>query len=79
MINPPLGVGAFQFVVLASQRAAQLTRGCLPRIAGTHKATVTAQVEIAQGKVLQMTTSPTAVENAAIEESPDRSEDPGHE
>jgi DNA-directed RNA polymerase subunit K/omega len=49
----PLGVGAFQFVVLASLRAVQLTRGCVPRVEGVHKLTVMAQLEIAQGKVLQ--------------------------
>ena len=54
MIHRPAGVGAFQFVVLASLRAAQLTRGCTPRVDGAHKATVTAQVEVAEGKVMQM-------------------------
>lgn len=50
----PAGIGAFQFVVLASLRAAQLTRGCLPRVEGDHKRTVTAQLEVSQGKVLQV-------------------------
>jgi DNA-directed RNA polymerase subunit K/omega len=61
VINPPVGVGAFQFVVLAALRTAQLTRGCLPRIDGTHKATVTAQFEIAQGKITQMERVPAVV------------------
>ena len=54
MIQPPPGVGAFQFVILASLRAAQLMRGCVPRVEGLHKAIVTAQVEVAEGKVIQV-------------------------
>ena len=61
MIQRPPGVGAFQFVVLASLRAAQLTRGCTPRVDGAHKATVTAQVEVAEGKVMQMAAAPPAI------------------
>jgi hypothetical protein len=52
MYNPP-GVGAFQFVVLASLRAVQLMQGCRPRIDGVHKNTVIAQLEVSQGKVVQ--------------------------
>jgi DNA-directed RNA polymerase subunit K/omega len=52
MHRPP-GIGAFQFVVLASLRAVQLTRGCLPRIDGVHKNTVIAQLEVSQGKVVE--------------------------
>src|SRR5256886_3742552 len=33
-MNRPAGVGAFQFVVLASLRAVQLTRGCVPKVEG---------------------------------------------
>ena len=51
MIRPPEGVGAYQFVVLATLRAAQLMRGCIPRVPGTHKATMTALIEVAAGKV----------------------------
>ena len=53
MIQRPPGVGAFQFVVLAMLRSAQLMRGCRPRVDGIHKATVTAQMEISEGKVTQ--------------------------
>jgi hypothetical protein len=45
------GMGAFEFVVLASLRTAQLTRGCAPKIPTTHKHTVTAQCEVAAGLV----------------------------
>ena len=61
MIQRPEGVGAFQFVVLATLRAAQLIRGCTPRVDGMHKATVTAQLEVAEGKVMQVFTRPDAV------------------
>jgi hypothetical protein len=53
MVHPP-GVGAFQFVILASLRTAQLTRGCRPRVDGVHKKTVMAQLEVSQGKVVPM-------------------------
>jgi len=49
----PAGVGAFQFVVLASLRTVQLTRGCRPRLDGDHKHTVMAQLEVSHGKVIQ--------------------------
>ena len=61
MVQRPPAVGAFQFVVLATLRAAQLTRGCRPRVAGTHKAAVTAQIEIAEGKVRQFLDTPVVV------------------
>ena len=50
MIQRPPGVGAFQFVILATLRAAQLMRGCTPRVDGTHKATIIAQWEVAEGE-----------------------------
>ena len=54
MIRRPPGVGTFQFVVLATLRAAQLMRGCRPRVDGVHKATVIAQLEVSEGKVMQV-------------------------
>jgi hypothetical protein len=47
----PTHIGAFEFVVLASLRTAQLTRGCAPRMPTIHKHTVTAQCEVAAGLV----------------------------
>jgi hypothetical protein len=52
-MHRPASIGAFQFVILASLRATQLMRGCLPRIEGVHKNTVIAQLEVSQGMVLQ--------------------------
>ena len=54
MIQRPPGIGAFQFAVLSTLRAAQLLRGCRPRVDGGHKAVVTAQYEVAEGKVIQL-------------------------
>lgn len=51
MIRRPPGVGAFEFVVMSSQRAAQLMRGCRPKIETIHKNTITAQLEVAQGSI----------------------------
>ena len=61
MIQRPPGMGAFQFVILSTLRAAQLIRGCQPLIAGTHKAIITAQFEVATGRVRQLTVPPPAV------------------
>jgi DNA-directed RNA polymerase subunit K/omega len=47
----PAHIGAFEFVVLASLRTAQLTRGCTPKMPTDHKHAVTAQREIAAGLV----------------------------
>jgi DNA-directed RNA polymerase subunit K/omega len=44
----------FQFVVLSALRAAQLMRGCEPRVDGAHKAIVTAQLEVSEGRVAQL-------------------------
>jgi DNA-directed RNA polymerase subunit K/omega len=56
VIRRPPGMGAFQFVVLSKLRAAQLMRGCRPRVDGMHKATVIAQLEVSEGKVNQAPT-----------------------
>ena len=53
MISRPAGTSAFEFVVMSSLRAAQLMKGCLPRVEARHKATQTAQLEVATGKVLK--------------------------
>ena len=50
MVAPPR-FGRFEFVRLASLRAAQLMRGCSARVPEGHKRTTTAQREIASGEV----------------------------
>ena len=51
MVHRPGASNAFEFVVVASLRAAQLMRGCTPRVDGTGKAVTIAQREVAEGKV----------------------------
>jgi len=51
MIHPPDGINAFEFVVVASLRAVQLTAGCTPRVPAGIRPVVTAQHEVAEGKV----------------------------
>jgi DNA-directed RNA polymerase subunit K/omega len=51
MIQRPIEMNPFEFVKLSSLRAAQLMRGCIPRVESTHKVIMTAQLEVATGKV----------------------------
>jgi DNA-directed RNA polymerase subunit K/omega len=53
MVKRPAHMNPFEFAVVSSLRAAQLMRGCTPRIGGTQKVIVTAQLEVAAGKVGQ--------------------------
>lgn len=66
MIQRPPGVGAFEFVILSTLRAAQLMRGCVPRVDGIHKATVIAQSEVAEGKVRRLVVDPAATTDVLI-------------
>jgi DNA-directed RNA polymerase subunit K/omega len=52
MVKRPDGMNAFEFVVLSGLRAAQLHRGCTPRVERSPKVAVTAQHEVAARKVL---------------------------
>ena len=52
MVKRPDGMNAFEFVVLSALRAAQLQRGCTPRVEQSPKMAVTAQHEVAERKVL---------------------------
>lgn len=54
MIQRPTSFGTFEFAVMAALRAAQLMRGCLPKVEGPHTVAVMAQLEVAQGKVLSL-------------------------
>jgi DNA-directed RNA polymerase subunit K/omega len=45
---------AFEFVVVSALRAAQLMRGCTPRVAPGYKHITTAQMEVAAGKVVKV-------------------------
>jgi DNA-directed RNA polymerase subunit K/omega len=66
MVKRPDGMNAFEFVVLAALRAAQLHRGCTPRVEQSEKVAVTAQHEVAERKVLRLAV--TAEPVAALDE-----------
>jgi DNA-directed RNA polymerase subunit K/omega len=54
VVQRPIQFNAFEFAVLAALRAGQLSRGCTPRvITGSEKITVTAQLEVAAGKIVR--------------------------
>jgi DNA-directed RNA polymerase subunit K/omega len=51
----PRTTGKFEFVVLATLRATQLMRGCVPKIATNgHKPTVVALLEVAGGEIARV-------------------------
>lgn len=52
MVKRPDGMNAFEFSVLSGLRAAQLARGCTPRVDRAAKIAVTAQQEVAARKVV---------------------------
>lgn len=54
MVKRPVAMNAYEFVVISSLRAAQLMRGCVPRVDGGHKTIMTAQLEVAAGKVAKL-------------------------
>ena len=53
MVRRPDGISAFEFSVLSGLRAAQLSRGCTPRVPRSEKLAVTAQHEVAERKVVR--------------------------
>jgi DNA-directed RNA polymerase subunit K/omega len=57
MVRRPDDMNAFEFVVVAGLRAAQLHRGCTARVDPSPKVAVTAQHEVANRKVLPFRTA----------------------
>ena len=57
MVKRPPDMNPFEFVVLSGLRAAQLHRGCTPRVEPSLKITVTAQREVAERKVERVRTA----------------------
>ena len=47
----------FEFAVVSSLRAVQLMRGCVPRVVTAQKMIMTAQLEVATGKVVRLPTA----------------------
>jgi DNA-directed RNA polymerase subunit K/omega len=54
MVQRPSEFSAFEFVVMSGLRAAQLMRGCTPKVESTHKVIMTAQIEVAERKVVRI-------------------------
>jgi DNA-directed RNA polymerase subunit K/omega len=55
MVKRPDGMSAFEFAVLSALRAAQLQRGCTPRVPPSEKVAVTAQHEVAERQIVRNT------------------------
>ena len=53
MIQRPSDMTSFEFVILSGLRAAQLMRGCIPRIQSTHKLIMVAQMEVADHHIIR--------------------------
>ena len=54
MVKRPTEIGKFEFAVLCGLRAAQLSRGCIALVpVADHKLTTTAQMEVAEYKVVR--------------------------
>lgn len=54
MVTRPADMNVFEFAVVSGLRAAQLQRGCTPRVERYEKLVVTAQHEVAEGKVQRL-------------------------
>ena len=52
MVKRPDNMNVFEFVVVSALRAAQLQRGCTPRVEPAAKLAMTAQQEVAERKVV---------------------------
>jgi len=62
VIKRPDSSNRFEFAVVSGLRAAQLMRGCIPRVEREHKVISTAQLEVATGKVARVPLDPPVVE-----------------
>ena len=51
VVTKPKDANPFEFIVVSVLRTRQLLRGCTPRVVGSHKATVIAQMEVSAGQV----------------------------
>ena len=62
MIRRPAGSNPFEFAVVSGLRAAQLMRGCIPKVEREHKVISTAQLEVAMGKIARIPLVPVVEE-----------------
>ena len=58
MVHRPADTNVFEFVILSSLRAAQLMRGCTPRVGPGGKPVTIAQREVAEGKIVRLIPAP---------------------
>ena len=56
MISRPETIGAFEYAVMCGLRAAQLSRGCTPRVPDSagRKTAITAQLEVSSLRVVRV-------------------------
>ena len=54
MVHRPADTNPFEFIVVASLRAAQLMRGCTPLVEPASRVITTAQLEVAAGKIARV-------------------------
>jgi hypothetical protein len=59
MVKHPDGMNGFEFSVLSGLRAAQLQRGCTPRVPPSDKIALTPQHELAERKIVRCTATAT--------------------
>ena len=52
MIQRPATSNPFEFVRIAALRTAQLVKGCTSRVPASHRPVLTAQLEVAAGKIM---------------------------
>jgi DNA-directed RNA polymerase subunit K/omega len=52
VVSRPVEMNQFEFAIVSGLRAAQLMRGCVPRVTKEHKHITTAQREVAAGMVV---------------------------
>jgi len=64
----PYDSNAYEFVVIASRRAHQLMAGCIPTLAGVHKATTMAQMEVAAGNIVRVPATSADVDGTLLVE-----------
>lgn len=58
LVHRPESYNPFEFIVVSSLRAAQLMKGCTPRVEVVGKHTTTAQAEVAEGHVMRLVDMP---------------------
>jgi DNA-directed RNA polymerase subunit K/omega len=54
VVHRPADTNPFEFIVVASLRAAQLMRGCTPLVEPASRIITTAQLEVAAGKIARI-------------------------